>query len=369
MKVVFDANPLIGQKTGVGYLTFSLIKALAKKYPNDLELVGHYFNFLNKKDTSELPVASNIRYKKTTLFPTKAVSVLRKFGIELPIEVFCRENADTYLFTNFVSLPSIRHKRQVLFIHDLSFFDVPQYVSTANGVFLKRYVPKSIHRSSQIFTISNFSKKRIEQIYKPTTPVEIIPVPPEIRNEVDESIFSTHSIPKDFILFVGTLEPRKNLKTLLEAYKVIYEKTGVSLVLAGGKGWKDEDLVNMIKELQKMNLPIVNTGYISDAQKTSLFKNTTLYIQPSLYEGFGMPILESMSLGAPVLCSDLPVFREVAEDSASYFDPTSSEDLTKKVVEIINSATLQKVMKKKGLAKISNYPTWDDVASHVFNKL
>lgn len=254
MKVVFDANPLIGQKTGVGYLTFSLIKALAEKYPGDLELVGHYFNFLNKKDTSELPLANNIRYKKTTFFPTKALSILRKFGIEMPIEIFCRENADTYLFTNFVSLPTIRRKRQVLFIHDLSFVDVPQFVSSANGDFLRRYVPRSILRSSQIFTISSFSKKRIEQIYKPTNPVEIISVPADISNKVDESIFSTHSIPKDFILFVGTLEPRKNLKTLLEAYKAIFEKTGVALVLAGGKGWKDEDLVNTINELQTLNL-------------------------------------------------------------------------------------------------------------------
>jgi glycosyltransferase involved in cell wall biosynthesis len=369
MKVVFDANPLMGQKTGVGYLTFSLIKALAEKYPNDIELVGHYFNFLNKKDTSELPIACNIRYKKTTLFPTKALGVLRKLGIELPIELFCRENTDTYLYTNFVSLPSIKQRKQVLFIHDLSFFDVPQFVSSANGGFLKRYVPKSILRSSQIFTISNFSKKRIEQIYKPSIPVEIISVPSDVSNEADESIFSVHSIPNNFILFVGTLEPRKNLKTLLEAYKVIYEKTGISLVLAGGKGWKDEDLVNSINELQNLNLPIINTGYISDAQKTALFKSTTLYVQPSLYEGFGMPILESMSLGAPVLCSNLPVFREVAEDCASYFDPKSSEDLAKKAVEIITNKDLQKEMKKKSLARKNNYPTWSDVASQVFSKL
>jgi len=363
--IVFDANPLVGKKSGVGYLTQSLIVALANKYPNEIELVGHYFNFLNKKDDSSLPSASNIRYKKTTLVPTKLINILRKIKIELPIELFCFEKPDYYFYTNFVSLPSIRKTRQIVVVHDLSFVDVPEYVSTANASFLKKFVPRSIKRASLVVTISEFSKQRIIEAYSPSAPVVVIPVPPEIKLSNDNSVLKKYKIPKQYLLFVGTIEPRKNLKTLLDAYENIYKKTGVSLVLVGGKGWKDDALLNQIKSLQDKNFPVISTGYVSDEDKFALFKNATIYIQPSHYEGFGMPILEAMALGTPVVCSDIPVFHETAENSAVYFDQTSSSELASKVTELLNNPGKLENLKKMAIQRSSKYPTWNEVAAQI----
>ena len=110
-RMLFDANPLVSNnKSGIGYLAERLIDSLAKTHPDNLELVGHYFNYLGRKDVSRLPARPNLRYKSTTLVPTKLLNILRRIGIELPYELFARTKADIVLFPNFVSMPTSKYK-------------------------------------------------------------------------------------------------------------------------------------------------------------------------------------------------------------------------------------------------------------------
>lgn len=365
MKLLFDANPLLGKKTGVGYLTESLVETFSEGYGDEIEITGHYFNFLGLKDESGLIQSNRIKYKRSIFFPTKVINLLRKTGIELPYELFTKTKADIHLFTNFVSMPSLYKTRSALFIHDLSFIDLPQYVSTKNGEFLRRFVPISLNRADDVFTISEFTKKRIIEEYGYEKNINVIPVPPEPVEDADTRELERFNIPDKFLLFVGTLEPRKNIQNLLDAYPGIYEKTGFSLVLAGGKGWNDEDIDQKINDLKNKHLPLITTGYVTTPERTALYKNATLYIQPSHYEGFGMPILEAMQQGAPVACSDIPVFKEVAADAAIYFDQNDVNDIENKIVSLIKSGDLEK-LKELSLARIKEYPTWKDVAKIVY---
>lgn len=369
MKIIFDANPLLGQKSGVGYLTLSLIEAIAKNHPNDVELVGHYFNFLGKKDIAGLPQSSNISYKKTTLVPTKIINILRRFGIELPFEFFCREKSDVMLFTNFVSYPTLRKTNQVLFIHDASYIDTPQYVATANARHLKRYVPKSIKRANQIITISEFSKKRIKELYSPIIPISVMEVPPLNSIAKDDRVFKKYAIPKQYLLFIGTIEPRKNILRLLNSYREIIRTREVALVLSGGKGWNDSEIIDEINSIKASGAQLITTGYITNEEKSALLASATVYVQPSLYEGFGMPILEAMQAGAPVACSDLEVFREVAEDSAEYFDQESPKSISESILKILDNKNHREQLMKKSVKRYNSYPTWVEVSEKLLNKI
>lgn len=360
---------MINQKTGVGYLTESLITALAQNANRELELIGFYFNFLGKKDTTQLPRVKGLRYIEIRFFPTKILNALRRFGIELPIELFIPKKADLLLFSNFVSLPSLFRTRNIVFVHDTSFEDTPQYAADKNATFLRKFVPISIKRASRVITISNFSRSRIQKLYTPKTAVEVMPVPPKPAEVSDDSVFSTFSIPPNYILFVGTLEPRKNLETLIKSYPKIYEATNCALVVAGGRGWKDEKLQLAIEKLKSKGLPIIMTGYISDEQKTSLYSKTLLYIQPSHYEGFGMPLLEAMACSTAVLCSDIPVFREVAGASAAYFDKDSPDDLAKQAIALLTDQNMRKALQRKSKAYIDTYPSWKDVSQKILQMI
>jgi glycosyltransferase involved in cell wall biosynthesis len=370
IKIAFDANPLVGNKTGVGQLTEELIIRLASNNPENL-FVGQYFDFLNRKQPSNLPVAENITYKKTTLMSPKLINLLRRASISFPFEFFCRIRPNIILSTNFVSSPSLFSARNVLFVYDLCYEDFPEFVSDKNGNYLRKWVPKSIKRADKIVTISEFTKSRITDLYKVSPEkITVMSVPPRHKSDPDSSILKRLDL-RDYLLFVGTLEPRKNILNLLRAYELLPKdmQDKYPLVLVGGKGWKDEGIIQKIVDMQKANLRIIQTGYVSDAEKSALYESSTLVSQLSHYEGFGMPVLEAMNYGKPVVCSDIEVFHEIAGDAVVYTDKDSPEDIMKSVSVLLNDQGSMNELSEKATKNITNYPSWDEVAKHLTKEL
>ncbi len=368
-KILFDANPIInGNKSGVGYYTYYLVRALSARYPNDIQLVGHYFNFLGKKTGLDLPQASNISYKQSRIIPGKILSLTRKFKFQLPLELFFKQHADAALFTNFVSLPSIYKIPRYIAVHDMCFEDVPEYVAAKNRKFLHTFVPKSIKGASGIITISEFSKESIVRHYNVNpSKIFITPIPPEQRIEKPK----LDSIIKGkYILLLGNLEPRKNTINLVKAYEQLDSavQNEYALVLAGGVGWYFESTMEYINKLIDSGLNIQLTGYVSDKQRESLYQNASLYTMPSHYEGFGMPILEAMSHGVPTAVSDIPVFKEVAGTASTYFDKDDPASIAKAIDLSLKDNKLRKKLIEDGL-KIASAYSWDEVAEKVYNKL
>jgi glycosyltransferase involved in cell wall biosynthesis len=371
IKIVFDANPLVGKKSGVGYYIEGLVKSISDVAGDEVEIIGHYFNFLGKKHPS-LPTAKNIRYVQSRLIPGKVLSLCRKIGFQLPFEVFTRTRANITMFTNFVVMPSLFRTKKVVFIYDLGFVDCPQFLVLKNLNYLKKWVPKTIKNGDLIVVNANFTKTRIaEEFSILNESLYVMPIPPVTEVSTSPSDVSRFNIPEKYLLFVGTIEPRKGILNLLEAYERLPERvrSEYSLVLAGGQGWNNAAILEKASRLKSDGLNIILTGYISDDEKATLYMNSTLCIQPSIYEGFGMPILEAMSYGKAVICSNIDVFHEVAGGAVQYFEKEDPASLKNALVQLLENPSELAKASQASTKYLASYPKWPEVSANFWNKL
>jgi alpha-1,3-rhamnosyl/mannosyltransferase len=372
--VLFDANPIAQSgKSGVGYYTYRLIDALAKNYPDELQLIGHYYDFLGRKGNPELPQYPNLSYRTTKLVPGKVFNGLRrKLHIETPLELLARARGDVLLFTNFSLSPSLYGKPRIGAIHDLYYLDRPGHIQAKNLDFLRQYVPKTAKQADLILTVSHFSKQTLVKEFA-VNPDKVLvthvpphPQPPMVKPEA-KKVLTKMKVTKKFILAVGTLEPRKNFTQLIAAYGLLPEKlrNEYSLIIVGGGGWNNMDLLEAADNAQKQGLDVVMPGYVTEEQKAALYASTEIVVVPSLYEGFGMQLLEAMEVSAPVIASDIPVFREVAGDAALYVDPLNAQSITDGMAKVLTDQKLHKQLATKGLKRLATY-SWNAIAADVY---
>ncbi len=374
IKILFDAGPLVnGNKTGVGRTAEGLLLALSREYPGEIELVGHYFNFFGRHKFN-LPTAPNIRYRQSRFLHQKVVNMLRRLGIWIPFELLVKERGVFHLFPGFIGWPSLLKTPSAPFVHDITYIDYPQYVNKVAQYDLEKIMPGTVRRSSFIITNSESSKNGILSYYHlKDTPilVEYIPgvgIVSPLKNEADRHIKEL-GVDGPYLLFFGTIEPRKNLVGLLQAYEKLSPeiRAKYSLVLGGGKGWNDEEILSTLEGLKKSGAKIHQTGYVSDEQRAALFMNATIYLMPSHYEGFGMQCLEAMTYKTPMLLSDIPVLHEVAEESAVYCK-TDPEDIAAKITLLINDKDLRKRLVENGTKRLGLF-SWQKVAKEVFDQI
>jgi glycosyltransferase involved in cell wall biosynthesis len=370
IKLLFDAGPLAnGQKSGVGYYTYRLVDALARYYPDKLDMTGHYFNFLGRKKP-KLPDYPNLSFRSSLLLPGKVLSALRRIGGQLPFDLLIKTRGDIALFPNFVSLPTLQKTKKVVVIHDLAFADQPEFLQPSNLGFLRRFVPKSLRSADLVVAVSQFTKKRITQHYKiPAEKIIVTPIPPE-QPTTKIAAKPSFELPPRFILFISTLEPRKNFINLIKAYSLLPAnvKNKYGLVLAGGMGWQAEKAMDLVRGLQSAGEAIYVTGYINDSDKTYLYQHASLLVMPSHYEGFGMPILEAMSYGVPTAVSDIEVFHETAAEATVYFDKDNPDDIAKSMAKILTSPQEQARLAKLGRER-SKYFSWEANAHELMKAL
>ncbi|MCW1908068.1 MAG: glycosyltransferase family 4 protein [Candidatus Saccharibacteria bacterium] len=371
-KILFDANPIANPRpSGVGYYTQGLVQALAAAGGDSLELVGHYF--AAGSSTKRLPQAPNIRYTPSRLWHPKIVNQLRRQGIDIPIEILARTKADFIIYPAFFGPPSLFGTPMTSMIHDVTYLDHPEMVAKRNQQDLARFVPKTIGRSAFTVTISQFSKGKLEEAYpKLLHETLITPVPPAPWQPAHspQKTLKKFGITKDYVLFIGNLEPRKNLGNLALAYSKLPNalKQRFSLVLAGAEGWNNLDDMNQIRALIKDGNDIILTGYVNDDERNALFAQATALCFPSTYEGFGMPILEAMQAKIPTAISDMPVFHEVAGEAALYFDPTKPTAIAKALQRLLQDTSLRQQLIKQGNRQVSTY-NWEQVAQSVLSKI
>jgi glycosyltransferase involved in cell wall biosynthesis len=375
IRILFDAHALLGQKTGVGYYTSSLISELAAEHPSDIELIGYYHNFLYRKKTPDLPQAPNIRYRQVAFMPGQIVNLLRRFHILLPVELLTLTKADFILYPNYLGLASIFRTPSASVIHDLTFVDLPAYVARKNLSDLQHFIPHQIKRSKFIITVSEFGKKRIHEVFQvPTKNILVTPIPPALpqftKVEDAKAVLKRLGIKGKFILTLGTVEPRKNLITMLDAYLKLPEdiQNEYAFVSAGKIGWNCDAEMTKLSELQAAGKNIIRVGYVSDDERSALYRNAVLFTWASHYEGFGMPILEAMSFGIPCAISDIPVFREVAGDSALYFDQKRAGAIAKTWLQILTNTAVHSRLAMSGIKRAESYK-WSDVAASLYDRI
>lgn len=373
--IAFDASCLATpQKTGVATYTDHLVRALAEHYP-EARLVGHYCGRRSPGEL-ELPAAPNIHYRRSRLISSRVLNMARRLGVWLPFELLTKTRADFHLFPAFIGWPSLFGTPSTCIIHDLAYLEVPETVSALNRHDLTKLIPSSLRRSAFILTPSQATRDALKKTYGAIVPpcvVTYIPPAPEAPLSPTEARAEVQKlgIAGDYLLFVGTLEPRKNIVGLLQAYGKLPESLREThpLVLAGSLGWNSQEITAALEAARQAQLPVVHTGYISNRQKTALYMHAHLLVQPSIYEGFGMPILEAMAHGLPVVASDIPVFHEIADTAAAYVAPSDTAALTHTLQQLLTNRTAYNKLAGRSSQHLLHAPSWEQIADKAYSAM
>jgi len=350
MKIAIDTQTTLGQPTGFGFYVSNLVANL-KKTTSDFEFVEIKPDF--DKDFS---TAQRFIWDQFT-FPAQAR----------------REQADL-LHQPCFSAPFFFDRAIVVTIHDIISILFPQTIPFVSRMFYSKWMPFSYRRATRIITISDSTKRDIVRVLKiPEHKITVIPLAVDHKFEKEVSAAKVAKLRKKYnlpdplsggyILHVGTLEPRKNLGFLIDVFhQVIKEKenSNLALVITGKKGWYFEGLFEKVKELG-LQKKVIFTGYISEDEKLALYKGARIFAFPSLYEGFGLPPLEAMASGVPVISSNTSSMPEVIGSAGILLSPYDKKGWIKAISKVNNDENLRKKMIRENKNQIKKF-SWEKTA-------
>lgn len=333
MRFGIDGIPLQAKKTGIGHYTLELARALASIAPNDEFEIVAPSAFLSAP--SSLP---NLHFRDAGV---KGLS--RRYWWPIGLPIYCRRASfDLFHGTNF-DLPYWVSCPTVLTIHDLSLLLYPH---THESHLVRRSwlrLPRMARKATVIITPSQTVKAEVcKHLGVDSGKVFAIPEAareafyPAQTSEV-EPVLKRLGVSPEFILFVGTVEPRKNLLTLVRAFeRVVHAQASpLQLVIAGQEGWLSDDLTSYLEGLG-IARQVRFTGHLSDDELRALYSSCRVFVYPSFYEGFGLPLLEAMACGAPVVTSNVPAIVETVNDVARLIAPTDADDLAQAITSLLD---------------------------------
>lgn len=284
----------------------------------------------------------HIRYKKFPL-SFRMMSALWHRGKLPPIDLWCGRG--TYIFPRFVSMPLLFSKSAGLVIFDLSYELHRQYSDEGNAIFLSRRVKESLKKTDTVITISKNARQEIIDFYKlsPSQVVEAAPATdPRVfyrrSKEEVEDVKRKYNIKGDYILTLSNLEPRKNLEALVDAYCALppAARNNLSLLLVGVSGWKTDALFQKITKKVEEGYNIIRPShYVEDDDRPAIISGAKMLVYPSHYEGFGMPPLEALACGVPVITADNSSLPEVVAGVGKMVKSTDIEGLKKMIVQYL----------------------------------
>ena len=368
MHIGIDYTPAYEQGGGIGRLTRDLVTALAK-----IDNKTQYRLFVAGAKQSDLPnqIAPNFKWKPTSISPKWLARIWHRTKLPLPIEVLMGQ-IDLFHATDFTLPPTLPSTRTIVTVHDLSFVRVSDTASPKLKNYLDKLVPRSISNATHIIADSQATKNDLIDLYD--TPSDKITVLLSgidsryhvINNyELSMTIRNNYNIPNvPYIFSIGTIQPRKNYSRLIQALKILRDSGyDLHLVIAGGKGWLEDE---MYKTLDKTQLHqfVHLIGFADDEDVVKLYNAAECIAFPSLYEGFGFPVLEGMACGTPVLTSNVSSLPEVAGDAAIMVDPYDVEAIAEGLKRIVDNSNLRETLIARGLQQASKF-TWENSAKNL----
>ncbi len=378
MKIAFFSQLLLNNnKTGIGWLAYNVVNYMQfldtqNEYLMDFFIIGNK-RFKRYKNIINYYRLKGFKINICRWFSFDIYKIIWPF-LPLPYELFFKRNADITLFFNYYVPPGVKGKK-VVFIHDMTYKAYPETVNKKTLYMLKFNVKKACKRADKIITISEFSKNEIIK-YLDIDENKIVVMPVGVNTEIFKVTKDTnkindvklkYGIKGKYFLYLGTLEPRKNIDRMIEAYAMLGKenKNIPQFVIAGRKGWMYESIFNKVKELGIEN-DVIFTGYVEEKEAPLLMEGAEAFLFVSLYEGFGMPILEAMSCGVPIITSNAASMPEVIGDCGLLVNPLSTEEIKKALEKILYKQIDIDDMTKRALQRSENF-TWEKSAEKLLN--
>ena len=370
MRIRIEISGLANKSlSGVANYTKLLTEALDQA--GDTDVRAAYFDFLNRQPNPQLSLKKPL--EKNSLMPLRIYAKLQSYGFAPPFDFFLPK-VDLTIFPNFATWPSVRTKYRAAVIHDLTYLYFPEVVEAKNLPHLRRVVPRSIEQADFIITVSETVKAElVKEFSLPPEKCVVTTVPPDATyfQKNTNEIHKKYGVPtKKFIYFIGNLEPRKDLPTLIEAYRKLPASTKeeYSLVLAGGNGWKTEKSRQSLAKAHEAGENVIHVGFVDSKDTAAFYQQASLFVMPSIYEGFGMPILEAMASNCPVIASDIPVLREAAGEAALFAKVGDSDSFSQTIQHLLHDIPLQQELINKGKKQLDHF-SWDKNVKAVMDQV
>ncbi len=361
MRIAFDVTPLCAPASGVGTYTLHLLQHLSRRNEDEMLPLAHR------------PVAFDTIAERNPDLP-QPVSGL-PFGLNKTIWMqavlpwlLARLRADICHFTNAVAslwtpCPT------VVTVHDMTLWLYPQHHYRRRLLAMRPFVPPAAHRAAAIIAVSQATKADIVRILDvDEAKVHVVHEAPAPHFRPLEAVASLegvrqhYGLPDRFLLYVGTIEPRKNLVRLLEVLARLRRSEGLDhgLVLVGHRGWKDEEVFATVERLA-LGDATQFLGYVPTEDLVALYNLAEALVYPSLYEGFGLPVLEAMACGTPVVASSSGSLQEVAGSAAEFVDPRDEKHIAAGLQRVLLDADRREELRALGLAQAAHF-SWDAAA-------
>jgi glycosyltransferase involved in cell wall biosynthesis len=385
MRVGIDYTAAVRQGGGIGRYTRELVTALLALVGQDTILPHQYVIFAA---TGGLPTgswgleaerlrassihhpASSVQFRTLSLSDDWLARLWHRLRLPIPVETITGP-LDVFYSPDFVLPPTRRATRTLLTIHDLSFLHYPDHFVPKLVRYLSQVVPRSIARADRVLVDSQATRadliahwgtvpEKVEVLYGGVD-ARFCPKPEPGAAERIRARYSLDERP--YVLSVGTVQPRKNYVRLIQAFASL--KTEAQLLIAGGRGWLYQEI---LAQAEKHADRVRILGFVDDVDLPALYRNAALFAFPSLYEGFGFPVLEAMACGVPVVCSNASSLLEVAGEAALLVDPHDTSGLAEAIARMLEDADLRREMIAKGLAQAARF-TWEQAARQLLDAL
>ncbi len=362
MTIYLDISAAVHHRAGLGRYAESLIRALVAAHPD------RYALFYNRERGIEplaglehLPARTvALGYKPWRLLVW--LGQLARLGFDPLVPDAGLFHATEHLLLPLHSVPTI------LTVHDLIFRHLPAHHKPLNRWYLNLTMPLYCRRATHVIAVSECTRRDLVAAYNlPPEKITVVheAAAPRFRPQPPDTVVAVRAryhLPDRYLLFVGTIEPRKNLTRLLSGFEAIHaDGLTDGLVIVGKRGWLYDDFFSRLEQ-SPARAAVILPGYVPDEDLPAIYAGAQALVLPSLYEGFGLPVLEAMACGTPVTCSDTSSLPEIAGDAALHFDPDSVESLTDALRHLLSDTDLRAALRQRGFEQAAKF-SWDQVAA------
>jgi glycosyltransferase involved in cell wall biosynthesis len=369
MKIAVNTRFLLNDYLeGYGYFIYEVLRRIVNNHPE------HEFLFLfDRPYDKRFVFASNV--KAIVAGPPARHPILWKWWYDIKVpRLLKKHKADLFLSCDgFCSLAT--KVPQCLVVHDLSFIHYPSFIKKSHLFFYRHFTPKFLEKAREIATVSAFSKNDIVRQYKVSE--EKISVVYSAAKEIfqpqdavtKEQTMDRYTAGKNYFVYAGAIHPRKNLTQLLKAFSLFKkrQKSDWKLVLAGRLAWKYEHFQESLKTY-KYRADVVLAGYVEEQDLVKIIGSAYALVYPSVFEGFGVPVIEAMSCNIPVITSINSSMQEIAGDAALFANPADHTDIADKMMLLYKDESLRNRLIQKGKERAKEF-SWDKTAELLWQAL